>query len=103
MAMLHIVNKSPFERNALASCLSLAQDDSSVLLIEDGVVAATKNERFSDLLSAAMKRNISFYALSPDFKARGIPAERAIDGVKLIGYEDFVDLVENHNTVQSWL
>lgn len=103
MAILHIVNKSPFERTALSSCLNLAQDKSSVLLIEDGIIAATKNDRFGDLLSAAMERNISFYALSPDFKARGLAADRAIDGVKLIGYEDFVDLVENHDTVQSWL
>ena len=38
--MLHTVNKSPFERNALESCLRLAASGSSVLLIEDGVIAA---------------------------------------------------------------
>ena len=38
--MLHTVNKSPFERNALESCLRLAASGASVLLIEDGVVAA---------------------------------------------------------------
>ena len=38
--MLHIVNKSHTERNALSSCLRLAQDGHALLLIEDGVIAA---------------------------------------------------------------
>jgi tRNA 2-thiouridine synthesizing protein B len=38
--MLHTVNKSPFERNTLESCLRHAKNGSAVLLIEDGVYAA---------------------------------------------------------------
>ncbi|MBF0334232.1 MAG: sulfurtransferase complex subunit TusB, partial [Alphaproteobacteria bacterium] len=38
--MLHTVNKSPFEKNALESCLSHAVEGASILLIEDGVYAA---------------------------------------------------------------
>ena len=37
MAILHTVNKSPFERNSLEACLRLAQPGSAVLLMEDGV------------------------------------------------------------------
>lgn len=40
--LLHTVNKSPFERNALESCLQHAKKGSSVLLIEDGVYGAIK-------------------------------------------------------------
>ena len=40
MSSLHIVNKSPFERNALDSCLRLAAKGSAVLLFEDGVIGA---------------------------------------------------------------
>ena len=39
--MLHIVNKSPAQTSALASCLRLAQDGSALLLTEDAVYAAT--------------------------------------------------------------
>ena len=42
MTMLHTVNKSPFERNTLETCLSLAKKGSSILLFEDGVYAAVK-------------------------------------------------------------
>ena len=40
--MLHIVNKSPFERNSLESCLKHAVKGSAILLIEDGIYAALK-------------------------------------------------------------
>ena len=33
--MLHTVNKSPFEKNSLETCLRLANDKSSIILIED--------------------------------------------------------------------
>ena len=36
--MLHTVNKSPFEKNSLETCLRLSEDNSSILLIEDGVI-----------------------------------------------------------------
>ena len=40
--MLHIVNKSPYEKSALASCLAHATKGSAVLLIEDGVYAVVQ-------------------------------------------------------------
>ena len=43
MAMLHIVNKSPFERNALDTCMRLANEGAAILFIEDGVIGALKN------------------------------------------------------------
>ena len=39
--MLHTVNKSPYEKNSLDTCLRLAKQGSAILLIEDGVYAAT--------------------------------------------------------------
>ena len=103
MAMLHIVNKSPFERRTLLSCLDTAQAGGAVLLIEDAVVCATTASRFADTITQAMQRQLAFYALAPDFSARGFSASQALAGIKLIGYGDFVDLVAAHDTVQSWL
>ena len=71
MSALHIVNKSPFERNSLGSCLRLAAKGSAVLLFEDGVIGAMKNTKHSDAVAKAMS-DISFYALGPDIKARGL-------------------------------
>jgi len=102
MSALHIVNKSPFERNSLDSCLRLAAKGSAVLLFEDGVIGAMKNTKHSDAVAKAMS-DISFYALGPDIKARGLNDGNIIDGINVIDYDGFVDLTTEHNTVQSWL
>ena len=101
MAMLHTVNKSPFERNSLASCLGHAKAGSSVLLFEDGIYAVLKGSAASGKLQKAS--GISVYALGPDLKARGIGEDQIIEGVKVVDYGDFVDLVTSHDNVQSWL
>lgn len=102
MAILHTVNKSPFERNALESCLRLARTGSSILLFEDGVIGAMQNTRFSEKITQAMN-DFSFYVLGPDIKARGLGDDKVIDGIQVVDYNDFVDLTAEHDTVQSWL
>ena len=102
MAMLHTVNKSPFERNALTSCLRLAKSGSAVLLTEDGVVAAMKGTAYAKNIEAALS-NIAFYVLGPDLKARGLSESNVVDGVKVVDYGGFVDLAADHEAVQSWL
>jgi tRNA 2-thiouridine synthesizing protein B len=99
--MLHTVNKSPFERNALDSCLAHAKKGSAILLIEDGVYAATKGTASAKKLEQTMK-TIPVYALQPDVEARGMK-DRVLDGVKLVDYSGFVDLAAEYPTVQSWL
>lgn len=99
--MLHIVNKSPFERNALDSCLRFGRDGSAVLLIEDGVYAATRGNVAESKVRAALGQ-MKIYALRPDLGARGMQ-DAVIEGVELVDYGGFVDLVASHNTVQSWL
>ena len=101
MSMLHTVNKSPFERNAFDSCLSHARKGSAILLIEDGVYAAAKGTATARKLEAAMKE-VSVYALQPDVDTRGMQG-RLVDGVKLVDYGGFVNLVTQHQGVQSWL
>lgn len=98
--MLHIVNKSPFERNTLDAVLRIAQSG-SLLLIEDGVYAATRGGAAEARLTAAMAR-LKIYALLPDLQARAV-ADRVIDGVTPIDYAGFVDLVAEHRNCQSWL
>jgi len=99
--MLHIVNKSATERNSLESCLRMATKGSAVLLIEDAVYAVTKGGAAAAKVQAAMA-DVQIYALGPDLEARGMAA-RVLDGVKVVDYGGFVDLVTEHNSCQSWL
>jgi tRNA 2-thiouridine synthesizing protein B len=98
--MLHIVNKSPSERNTLDTVLRIAPSG-SLLLIEDGVYAATRGHEAEARLRAAMPR-LKVYALAPDLEARAV-ADRVIDGVTTVDYGGFVDLVAECPNCQSWL
>ncbi len=102
MSMLHIVNKSPFERTAFESCLKHISAGDSVLMIEDAVVGAVQNTRFSAQIEQALKDS-SVYVLSGDLAARGLSLERIISGVTAVDYEGFVDLTVECDTTQSWL
>jgi tRNA 2-thiouridine synthesizing protein B len=99
--MLHIINKSPFETNTLDTCLRMAQPGHAVLLIEDGVYAATRGSAAEAHLRQACT-TLKVYALQPDMDARGVTS-KVIDGVNLVDYGGFVDLTEQHDTSHSWL
>ena len=100
--MLHLINKSPFDRNNLDSCLRLAAVGSSVLLIEDGVYAAMSKAAHADAVSKRMG-DLTFYVLGPDVSARGLDDKPLIDGINVVDYGGFVDLVAEHDVAQSWL
>lgn len=102
MALLHTVNKSPFERNALDACLRMARPGAGVLLIEDGVYAGLRNTAVAGKVSKAMQ-TLSFYVLEPDLRARGFGENLIIEGMKIVDYYGFVDLVVEYDNVQAWL
>jgi tRNA 2-thiouridine synthesizing protein B len=97
--MLHIINKSPYDRPALDSVLKTGTG--TILLIEDGVYAVAKGGAAESKVKAALGK-FKIYALTPDIEARGI-ADRVTDGVIQIDYAGFVDLVAENKTNQSWL
>ena len=102
MAMLHIVNKSPFEKTSFRSCLNHAKAGDSILMIEDAAVGAIKESSFSNkLISALADKEV--YVLGGDLAARGIDQSRMIDGIEVVDYAGFVDLTVNNETTQSWL
>ncbi|HEY9201293.1 MAG TPA: sulfurtransferase complex subunit TusB [Gammaproteobacteria bacterium] len=102
MSTLHTVNKSPFERDSLSSCIRLAKKGSAILLIEDGIFGAMAGTDHSAMVQDAMQ-NASFYVLGPDLAARGMSEDRVIDGIQVVDYSGFVDLTKQHDTCQSWL
>jgi tRNA 2-thiouridine synthesizing protein B len=98
MSMLHLVNKSPYERNSLDTCVGYCREGDAVLLIEDGVYAAIAAGK-----AAAKLAGLDVSVLGPDLSARGIAEDKLVDGVKVVDYAGFVDLVEAKDKVQSWL
>lgn len=100
--MLHTVNKSPFERNTLDSCLRLAKPGGAILLIEDGVYAALRDAESANKITGRME-DFSFYVLGPDIDARGLGETPLIDGVQVVDYAGFVDLACDHDATQAWM
>ncbi|HUJ00819.1 MAG TPA: sulfurtransferase complex subunit TusB [Usitatibacter sp.] len=99
--MLHIVNKSPTERASFESCLAHALPGHALLLIEDGVYAATRGSPGAARL-ARLAPEIKVYVLSPDLEARAL-GKSLVEGVRAVDYRGFVELVAAHPRVQSWL
>ena len=102
MAMLHTVNKSPFEKRSLDGALSHAVDGAAILMIEDGIYGALKGTAVSGKIDKALA-TLKIYVLGPDLKARGMTEDQVVDGVKVVDYAGFVDLVTEYDKVQAWL
>ncbi len=102
MATLHTVNRSPFQDQALLSCLNHVKKGDAVLLFEDGVYGAMSGTVLSDTV-AELGAEISVYALDADLAARGIDSARLLGGVTLVDYAGFVDLAAKTERTQNWL
>jgi tRNA 2-thiouridine synthesizing protein B len=102
MAILHTVNKSPFEKNSLDTVMRIAIEGSSVLFIEDGVYGAMDGTSLNGKVSDASNR-LHFYVLGPDLKARGLSEGEVMDCIEVIDYEGFVDLVVKHDATHACL
>ena len=100
--ILHLVNKSPTDRNAFDTCFRMASPGDSILLIEDGVYAAMANAEFANKITTRLG-DFSFYVLGPDVDARGLADKPLIEDISIVDYEGFVDLVADNEVTQSWL
>jgi len=96
--MLHLVNKSPYDTCSLNTASTIMKDGDQLLLIEDGIYGAIKSGKAADLL-----KDLKVSVLGPDLAARGISEDKLADGIEIIDYAGFVDLVEANDKVQSWL
>ena len=97
--MLYTVNKAPLSANNLTSVLRIAQSGSPILLYEDGVYAALPDAGSAVIVQTALSDH-PVYALDADLEARGV--RTVIDGIQVIGFDGFVELVEQHD-VAPWL
>lgn len=95
MSTLHTVNKTAAS-DALASCLRVAQDGDSLLLIEDGVYL------HQQLTQLPMPQGLTLYVLEQDLIARGFSSAALPEAITAINYDGFVDLVCKHTQSVSW-
>jgi tRNA 2-thiouridine synthesizing protein B len=97
--LLHTVSKSPWDSEALCSCLRVALPGSVILLVEDGVYAASAGCEAAQNIAALA--DIRCFALAPDIKARGL--EQRLDAnIEAASFDDFVRLSTECHAVQSW-
>jgi len=101
MAILHTVNTSPLQHDALRACATRVQDDGAILLYEDGVYGALESiaQQVEIGLSAI---SCALYVLQPDFDARGLLPENMLNGITSVDYEGFVKLCAEYDVVQAW-
>ena len=92
--MLFTVNKPSLTSNSLDSILRIAPKGSPILLYEDGVFIATEGTRDAPKVKVALKDH-PFFALDADLEARGV--KKVIEGIKIISYDGFVELVEKND------
>jgi tRNA 2-thiouridine synthesizing protein B len=97
--MLFTVNKSPLAFRNLESALRIAPSGEPILLYEDGVYAAVAGAASEESVTQALTDHPVF-ALQEDLEARGL--DSLIEGIQVIDYDGFVELVEQHHVV-PWL
>lgn len=88
---LHIVSKSPYSSGALHDCLHSFAEGDALLLIQDGVYAASDNGEPLPINPV--------YCLAADAEARGISPGGQ---VQVIDDTQWVDLCCTHNPIVSW-
>lgn len=89
--MLYTISTSPFQCD-FTSILRIIKPKSTILLIQDGVIAAI---RHSTHLNEFHKKNADVYALSVDINARGLQ-NMISELIILASYHDFVRLTADH-------
>lgn len=98
MTTLHTINKAPSETSLWQSCLSAILPGDALLMIENGVYAATQ----ADIVTPLQKMDdVSIYLLSADINARGLQDKTGSQAI-IIDDLQFVALSCQHSKVVSW-
>jgi len=72
-----------------------------IIFVENGVYHATIKENGSS--SPLLKKSANFYALSEDLETRGLSSSDVVNNVKVITYNDLVDLIFSDYEKLAWL
>jgi sulfur relay protein TusB/DsrH len=75
----------------------------TIVLIQDGVIGSTKQEKIPKLLAELLNLPINVYSTIPDIKARGMDFNNLHDKIKGLDYNNLVDLLVDVNKIVSWI
>lgn len=93
MSTLHLINRSPFGTHILQELASAVSQGDHVLLIEDGVYAA------SGTTAGLLPESVALWALEEDCTARGVIPSDPSSTVDMAG---FVALTATTHRTVSW-
>ena len=74
-----------------------------IILIHDGVIGITTKGRIPKHVEDLLDLNISVFAMIPDLKARGIALEYISEKIRLIEYDDLIDIFDTTPKLISWM
>ncbi|NCI01399.1 sulfurtransferase complex subunit TusB [Cronobacter malonaticus] len=95
--MLYTLSHSPWQVD-IHALLRLVRPGDDILLMQDGVVAAVKDNGHLATLLASPARVV---ALQNDVKARGLTAQIS-SSIDTISYTEFVKLTVKHASQMAW-
>lgn len=93
--ILHLLNKAPSQAECYQQLRAAIQAEDAVLLIENGVYAATKP-------GAVLPEASKIFVLTSDFQARGLSGETLSGKLELVDDTGFVNLCCQFEKVVSW-
>jgi sulfur relay protein TusB/DsrH len=97
--MLFTINNSSITSNSFDSLLRIAPSGTPILFYEDGAFNVKDGARDSTKVKDALAEH-PMYVIDADLEARGV--KEIIEGIKVIGYDGFVKLIEENEMV-PWL
>ncbi len=94
--ILHLIATSPFSHPAMTRCLECLGTNDSILLMEDGVLLLAQPKLLPDLGA-----HQHLYVIEQDVLARGLNSHQ-YPAVEPVNYEQFVELVTQHQKTLTW-
>lgn len=88
-------------KNTVETVDRLKAEKLGLIFIQNGVFHATLKE--NGKASPLLDKTASFYALAEDLATRGLTAAEVDSRVKVVTYDDVVDLIFNDYEKLAWL
>ncbi len=74
-----------------------------LVLIHDGVIGITTKGKIPKQMEVLLDLNIAMFAMIPDLKARGIAFDYINEKIRLIEYDDLIDILDTTPKIISWM
>lgn len=74
-----------------------------IVLIHDGVIGINVKGRVPKAVEELLNLNISIFAMIPDLMARGLNPENIHSKIKLLEYDDLIEILDVTSKIISWI